>query len=85
MQPSEILKQQFLQIVSNQLRLKKPPEVAQTFERLKQEGYPDADARALIAQCVAVEIFRTMKYNEAFNNERYVQNLYRLPDFPSEE
>jgi len=85
MKPNEILKRQFLEIVDNQLRLKTPPEAAQALQRLKEEGYADADARALIAQCVAVELLRTMEHNEAFNNERYVKNLHNLPEFPSGE
>ena len=54
-------------------------------DRLVQEGYSDADARILIAQCVAAELFNVMKHNKPHDNERYVRNLRQLPDFPSED
>lgn len=85
MNPKDILKQQFLAVVNNQLSADKPPETAHALERLKGEGYSEEDARLLIAQCVAVEIFQVMKNEEPFNNERYVRNLMRLPQEPEEE
>lgn len=85
MKPSDILKQQFLEIVDNQLESGDPPETGETLRRLKQEGYSDTDARLLIAQCVAAEMFNVMKHNKPYNNERYVKNLNRLPDFPVED
>jgi hypothetical protein len=86
MNPQAILKQQFLEIVENQIRDNNPPETAQTLERLKQdEGYDDSTARLLIAQCVSVELFEVMKYNKPFDEARYVGNLNRLPESPSEE
>ncbi|MCB0578644.1 MAG: hypothetical protein KDD10_04975 [Phaeodactylibacter sp.] len=84
MKPNEILKQQFLEIVDNQLDSNDPPETRQTLERLKKEGYSDADARLLIAQCVAAEMFNVMKHNEPYNSKRYVSNLNALPEPPSE-
>ena len=85
MKPNEILKRQFLEIVGNQLESNDPPETGQTLDRLKKEGYSDADARMLIAQCVAAEMFNVMNQNEPYNKERYVKNLNNLPDFPSEQ
>ena len=85
MKPNDALKQQFLEILNNQLKNDDPPEVKQTLGRLKKEGYSDEDARLLIAQCVANEIFNFMRNNEPYNNERYVKNLHRLPAFPSED
>lgn len=85
MQPNEILKRQFLEIVNKQLKSNDPPETKQTLDRLKKEGYADADARMLIAQCVAAEMFSVMKHNKPYDNQRYVRNLHNLPDFPPEE
>ncbi len=85
MNPKDILKGQFLKVVDNQLQENKPPETAQTLQRLKDEGYSEKDAKLLIAQCVALEIFEVMKSNQPFNKERYVHNLNRLPETPSEE
>jgi len=85
MKPGDILKQQFLEIVDNQLEDNDPPETKQAFDRLRKEGYSDADTRALIAQCVAAEMFNVMKNNKPYDNERYVKNLSRLPEFPIED
>ena len=62
-----------------------PPETRQTLGRLKKDGYSDTDARMLIAQCVAAELFNVMNENEPYDKERYVKNLNNLPDFPSEQ
>jgi hypothetical protein len=86
MNATDIMKQQFLEIVNNQIRDNDPEETAQTLERLKRvEGYKDADARLLIAQCVSVEIFEVLKHNKPFDQARYVANLNRLPESPFEE
>ncbi|MCB0567581.1 MAG: DUF1841 family protein [Phaeodactylibacter sp.] len=85
MKPNDALKQQFQEILNNQLKNNDPPEVKQTLDRLKKEGYSDADARILIAQCVAAEIFNVLKSNKPYDNERYVRNLHKLPESPSED
>lgn len=81
----EIVKQQFLQAVEEQLQNKQPPETLQTLERLKALGYSDHGARLLIAQCIAVEFFHTVKDNQPYNNLRFTKNLNHLPDFPEDE
>jgi len=80
----EILRAAFMEIVDNQLAANDPPETQQTFDRLIKEGWSYDDAKALLCQCVITEVFRVGKYNEQFNEERFLYNLKNLPDEPVE-
>lgn len=82
MKANDILKQQFLEVVENQLRDNEPPETLLTLKRLMEQGYTRQEARDLIAAAVAAEVFQVMKNNEAFNRARFVANLDRLPELP---
>jgi hypothetical protein len=82
MTPNEIIIRQFLETVENQLRDNDPVETAQTLARLKKAGYNERDAKLLIAQCVAKEVFDVVSSGSPFNEERYVANLHRLPEEP---
>lgn len=85
MKSNEIVRNEILKIVDNQLRANDPPETRQTLERLKQLGYSDDDARKLIAQCVAIEVFRTIKDKTPYNHNRYLANLNKLPNEPFDD
>ena len=82
MTPNEIIIRQFLETVENQLRDNDPAETAQNLARLQEAGYSERDAKLLIAQCVAKEVFDVVNSGEPFNEERYVANLRRLPEEP---
>ena len=82
MNPNEIIIKQFLEVVDNQLRDNDPVETAQTFARLQALGYAEKEAKYLIAQCVAKEMFDIMQEGKPFNEVRYVGNLQRLPEEP---
>ena len=84
MKPNEKARKQILQIVENQLRQNDPPETKTTLERLMRSGYDNRDAKILIGQCVAVEIFNIFKKKTPFDNDRYVKNLSNLPKDPTE-
>lgn len=45
---------------------------------------PLEDARILIAQAVAVEVWDTLRNKKSFNRERFVRNLKKLPQEPKE-
>lgn len=77
--------QQFLETVENQLKADKPIETRQTLERLIGLGYTEQEAKKLIAQCVASEMFQVMESNEPYNEERYVAMLKKLPKSPEME
>ena len=48
--------------------------------RLVALGYAPEDARRLIGNVVAQEIFAVMQREEAYNEQRYIQALRRLPE-----
>ncbi|MEQ8702360.1 MAG: hypothetical protein RIC19_00510 [Phaeodactylibacter sp.] len=82
MDPRAILKDQFLQIVDQQLKDDDPVHTRVTFERLQAAGHNKETVRLMIAQCVAAEMRTVMISGEPFNAARYAQNLDRLPEPP---
>lgn len=70
------------QIVDKQIRRNYPPEASEAYYRLIGDSFTDMEARRLISMAVQVEIFRLMRYGEAFNHARYIGNLHGLPDLP---
>lgn len=84
MEQNEIMRDQIFEILENQIKSNTPPETKTTYNRLIKEGYNDFETKQLLGQCIAVEIFRVIKYGEAYNNERYIKNLKGLPKEPSE-
>jgi len=85
MKPNEILRNQILEIITNQIKSNNPPETNLTLKRLKEMGYSDNDARMLIGQCVSVEIFDVFKHGKPFDEKRYIKNLKNLPKEPFED
>ena len=73
---------QYLETVERQLKENKPAEVGLTLHRLMKEGYSEKEAKYLIAQCVAVEMYEVMSSDMPFNEARYVVLLKCLPDAP---
>lgn len=85
MKTNEILREQIFEIIDNQISGNNPPETKVTLERLRKQGYNVFQAKQMIGSCLAVELFDIMKNGEPFNNERYVQNLGKLPKEPFED
>lgn len=77
-----IVRDQFLEVVENQLKENQPPETRTTLERLMKEGFKERVAKELIATCVATEMYEVIASNTSFNEKRYVENLHRLPELP---
>jgi hypothetical protein len=69
-----------LEVVDTQLRENTPPETRQTFERLVTSGYTPEDARRLIGNLVAQELFQVLQRSEVSNEQRYLAALRGLPD-----
>jgi hypothetical protein len=69
-----------LDVVDTQLRDNTPSETRQTFERLVSTGYAAEDARRLIGNVVAQEIFHVLQRGEGYNEQRYLAALQGLPD-----
>lgn len=76
------LRQIFLEVVSNQLRMNDPPETKATLKRLVSEGYSKQDAKEMIGAVVSDHIYDMLKNKRKFDNSKYVQDLARLPVLP---
>jgi hypothetical protein len=79
---NELLRDQIFGIIENQIEANDPPETSETLARLRKEGYDEFTAKQLIGQCVTVELFDVMQNGNAFDEERYTQNLKNLPKEP---
>ncbi|MBA4368431.1 MAG: hypothetical protein C0403_12435 [Desulfobacterium sp.] len=84
MEENPHLKSALLEVVENQLKANDPPETRKTLERLTAKGYPEYEAKKLIACVVASEIFDVLKKKELFNLERFVKALNALPKLPED-
>jgi hypothetical protein len=84
MKVNENLRNAIFEVIDNQINDNNPPETATTLERLMDEGYSDFEARQLIGQAIAVELFFVMKEKVPFNEARYIKNLRNLPKEPVE-
>ncbi len=74
------LTEAILAVVDQQLRDNTPPETQHTFDRLVALGYAPQDARRLLGNVVAQEIFAVMQRGETYNEQRYIAALQGLPD-----
>ena len=81
---NEEIRDQIFDIIKNQLKTNNPPETRITYDRLKKQGYDDLQTRQLIGQCISVELFQILKHGKPFDNERYINNLSKLPEEPFE-
>jgi predicted N-formylglutamate amidohydrolase len=77
---SDRLRQTILDVVDNQIRELNPPATKETFDRLVREGNDPDEARRLIGNVVASEIFDVLKNMEPYDEDRYVRALHRLPE-----
>jgi hypothetical protein len=85
MESNEIIREQIFEIIKNQIKANNPPETNQTLKRLKGLGYSESDAKMLIGQCLAVELFGHLKYGKPFDKIRYITNLKKLPEEPFDD
>ena len=67
MESNEIIRREIFKIITNQLKANNPPETKQTLNRLRGIGYSDLDAKKLIGQCIAVELFDVIKNGNPLN------------------
>ena len=74
------LTEAILAVVDQQMRDNTPPETQRTFDRLVALGYALEDARRLIGNVVAQEIFAIMQRGEVYNEQWYIQALRGLLD-----
>lgn len=74
-----------VEAIENQIRDNDPPETALTLARLVKGGESRENAMRLIGCAMAVELFEILKNNRPFDEQRYVQNLRRLPELPFQD
>ncbi len=74
------LTEAILAVVDQQMRDQSPPETQRTYARLVALGYAPEDARRLIGNVVAQEIFAVMQREDVYNEQRYIAALQGLPD-----
>lgn len=84
MESNENLRDQIFVVIRNQMEENNPPETNETYNRLVKDGYSDFEAKQLIGQCVAVELYNVLKHGKPFDEERYIRNLKQLPQKPYE-
>ncbi len=84
MKVNENLRNVIFEVIDNQINDNNPAETALTLKRLRDEGHSEFEARQLIGQAVAVELFCVMKKKSPFNEARYIKNLKNLPKEPVE-
>lgn len=82
---SPLLKKAILEVVSNQLRSKDPPETSATLNRLIAEGYSKQESLELIGAVVSAHIYDMLKNQRVYDNKKYVSDLNKLPDMPWDE
>ncbi|MCF8236338.1 MAG: hypothetical protein K9G67_15365 [Bacteroidales bacterium] len=79
------MRDKIFEIINNQMKANDPPEVNETFKRLKKIGYTDFVTKQLIGQCIAVELYNIMTRREPFDEERYIMHLKNLPEEPFDD
>jgi hypothetical protein len=82
MKAQDRVRKAIFDVVDNQIRQGTPPETRQTLDRLIQEGHSESEARKLIAAVVAAEIFDVLKYEEPYDEVRFLAALHALPSLP---
>jgi len=82
MDSSEILKQQYLKIIKNQLKLGEPPETKATFKRLLDLGIDKKRAKLMLADCLQIEMLTMFKEQRVFDIKKFNKLLNILPNDP---
>lgn len=72
---NQSLKKHILEAVNNQIKQNDPPITRVTFERLRESGYTEQQAKEKIGAILIEEIYDVMKNKEVFNEERYTNKL----------
>ncbi len=67
-------------IIERQLRDGEPPETRQTYERLRNEGYPERTALRMIGAALVDEINHMMGARRTFDREHFRSLLERVEE-----
>lgn len=86
MKDQESIREIIEAIVDKQLKLNDPPETVKTYNRLLGTGmFTDQDIRSLISGTIRMELIHLIRDAQPFNQQRFIQNLERLPEPPKLE
>jgi hypothetical protein len=85
MKAKERRREMIFDIVRNQMKNNNPPETNLTYKRQRDMGFSEFETMQRIGQCIAVELFKVLKFKKPFDLKRYVGNLNRLPEEPFED
>lgn len=72
------LKKKILEVVENQLKANDPPCTKDTYEKLLDAGYSQADAKEKIGAVVLTEIYDILKEGHSFDEEKYKESLEEM-------
>jgi hypothetical protein len=78
------MKKSIMDIVEKQIGENHPPETRETLNRLMSQGISEEDAKNYISQAVCIEVWDIMNHKKEFDTERFVKNLKKLPELPTE-
>lgn len=81
----EPLRRLIFEALDNQIKMNNPPETKATYKRLRKLGFDDYTTKQYLGQCLAVEIYGIITRGEEHNEERYINNLKKLPEEPFED
>jgi hypothetical protein len=85
MRVNENLRKAIFEGRDNQINPNDTAETVITLKRLMDKGYSEFEAKHLIGQALAIELFDAMKKKVPFNKARYIRNLKNLPREPGDE
>ena len=72
----------FARVVRSQLRTGRPPEVAETYARLRAAGLSRWRARRLLTAAYEAEVAAMILEQRVYDHVRYLQRVAALPDPP---
>jgi hypothetical protein len=81
MKQNQRLTAAIIAVVDNQIEANDPPETNQTLTRLLALGYSIKAAKELIGNVVVAEVFEVLNEGKAYDHNRYVDALHKLPEF----
>lgn len=77
---NERLRSQIIETVENRINSNNPKCTKETYERLRELGYSDQDAKKAIGQVLIKEMYGILKNQVPFNEEKYCKALSKLPE-----
>ena len=74
-----------IEAIENQIRDNDPPETRITLHRLMSLGESRNNAMRYIGAVLAQEMYEVLTNKRPYNEDRYLENLKKLPELPNDE